>query len=54
MVAIVPSYLTKLRTAKEDLVRLEEPIPQFFVNAADVVEQLIITPLIPFVRPDAD
>jgi hypothetical protein len=30
------------------------PIPQFFVNAANVIEQLIITPLIPFVQPDAD
>jgi hypothetical protein len=30
------------------------PIPQFFVNAVNVIEQLIITPLIPFVRPDAD
>jgi hypothetical protein len=30
------------------------PIPQFLVNAANVIEQLIITPFIPFVRPDAD
>lgn len=29
------------------------PIPQFFVNTANVIEQLIITPLIPFVQPDA-
>jgi hypothetical protein len=30
------------------------PIPQFFVNVVNVIEQLIITLLIPFVRPDAD
>jgi hypothetical protein len=29
-------------------------IPQFFVDAANVIEHLLITPLIPFVQPDAD
>jgi len=32
MVAIVPSYLTKLRTAKEDLVRLEEEIERYVMR----------------------
>jgi hypothetical protein len=40
MVAIVPSYLTKLRTAKEDLVRLEEEIERYVMrNPYRVVER---------------
>ncbi len=40
MVAIVPSYLTKLRTAKEDLVRLEEEIERYVTHDPyRVVEQ---------------
>jgi hypothetical protein len=30
------------------------PIPQFFVNASNLIEQRIITPLLPHVRADAD
>lgn len=39
MVAIVPSYLTKLRTAREDLLRLEEEIERYVMrNPYRVVE----------------